>query len=236
MCTNHKIISLYFALALSACGGGGSSTNVNIGPASDASLDDLAPNDAVAVIKIEDGTFAIKKISSVFGDQNLNDTPAFSYVALGADGRSVAGLESKAASIPLQGNFTYRGISKLYANNGVVVFVGDGSASVTYDASEKSLNFSVKDFQGTSINTVGQASVGIIDLEINGTGNFSSTYIPGELTAAGSFLKNEISESVVKQANLTFFGPNSEEVGGVFRIDDTLNGTLEIEGGLVGKK
>lgn len=92
------------------------------------------------------------------------------------------------------------------------------------------------DFQGTSINTFGQASVGIIDLEINGTGNFSSTYIPGELTATGSFVKNEISESVVKQANLTFFGPNSEEVGGIFRIDDTLNGTLEIEGGLVGKK
>jgi len=142
----------------------------------------------------------------------------------------VVGIPTSAASLPQSGQASFEGNSKLTAQDGQDLYELTGSATIAVDFQSELVTLSVTDMEGQIIPVFSQASevelpdqLVIADMQLNG-----SAFGGGSASLTGGTFG--LTASVQTDTSGQIYGPNEEDIGGIFVIDDTENGTVQIFG------
>jgi hypothetical protein len=194
---------------------------------------DIQPNDTTVVLDAAAGTIT-------FSSEATSYVTTFAAEPVGTDPFfGVVGVPTQNSDLPTSGTLrAYVGSSgiQIISSDAVYDLTGSATAQVefgsggTVDLVFDNLSGSKTDGVSAPVNVTDVATIGLNAAQITdgsfsgGTATFSST---GEIstTLTGS-------ESIATSGS--FFGPDADELGGVFIVDDTSGaGSLLIQGGFV---
>lgn len=128
----------------------------------------------------------------------------------GTIGAITGGAQTTGSAIPITGNVTFSGIAAgMYLDvAGTADYITASSLSANVNFLNRSINLSTTGTQ--KINTITAASSSATNLNMTGT----LTYAPGVNSFAGNVSATGLSGTSTGQ----FYGPNAEELGGIFSL------------------
>ena len=142
----------------------------------------------------------------------------------------IVGFETEASDLP-SGVATYQGTTEITIVDGSDVYALSGTATIAADFDGMRVDTTLKVLDGTV--TVGAtapadvadvATIMFVDSDIAGTG-----FTDGTASVTSSEL-SALSGSETSSLDGAFFGPGADESGAAFVIDDTVEGSLLIQG------
>jgi len=170
-----------------------------------------------------------------------------SYVTIIPEGNSlngsfgIIGIPESSGDL-IEGNYTYLGTSRIFINDGTALYDLTGNSKIQID------------FNGTEGVLVGELTslsgkFSMLNLSCRDCpiSNAVDIIFPSGSICSGNriclnkielkngIITNTLTNEYRMESDGTFFGPNSVEIGGVFSIDDTDNGSIEIRGAFSGK-
>lgn len=261
MKTINTIAPALFALtAVSACGGGSTSSN-NFNDTLPFSADSTAETNVTAFLTTpsaggvtrtigsynrESDTFDVGSLSGSYdqySDEVTLSNGGDGFVSLGGDFSGVIGLQSAdgtefgvfgiaASSIPETGTASYTGGSNVIINDGTAVYELEGTSQVDVDFAASRLKSSLDNLDGTRSDAAGVSDVtDVAQVDLTFVTIASDgSFEGGFLDLFSDTLGTFESEQEVLEHQGALFGPEAVEVGGVFTVDDTQVGSLLIHG------
>ena len=177
-------------------------------------------------IPLDDGG----EIVLTFGDTDF--AALFEATPTGEDRTiGVVGLPTDAADMPATGAANYSGTASVTIQDDTAVYDLDGTASVEADFAGGSVTTALTDLSGTE--TVGlnppDDVTDLADIAIDGSAITGATFAGGTPALASDTLA-DLSGLETTSLDGGFYGPEADEVGAVFVIDDSADGTLTIFG------
>lgn len=162
---------------------------------------------------------------ATFVNQPLSGTPSVGVIGVGTD---IDDLPTSGTVMMYSGS---NGSAIQIIDGGAVYdLTGSTTANVLFGSGEVDLTFS--DLGGTRTSgtstPVGVTDVAIItidDAQISG-----ASFSGGTATFSSTEIGSTLSSSEVVSSSGGFFGPDADEIGGVFIIDDQTGGSLLIQG------
>ena len=170
-----------------------------------------------------------------------------SYVTIIPEGNSlngsfgIIGIPESSGDI-VEGNYTYLGTSRIFINDGTALYDLTGNSKIQID------------FNGTEGVLVGELTslsgkMSMLNLSCRdcSISNVVDVIFPSGSICNGNriclnkielkngIITNTLTNQYRMKSDGTFFGPNSVEIGGVFSVDDTDTGSIEIRGAFLGK-
>lgn len=170
---------------------------------------------------------------------NLSISPGNTeYVATFIDGSDfgVYGTKTQRGDVPISGAATYNGDST------VVVISADGVFDLTGDASFD-VDFKARSATGTIDNLDGTLSTGLrAPSSVNDAATIALTDVRtsnnglsgGDIAIDSDIITTGISGSETSSLRGQFYGPDADEIGGTFQLDDRDSGDLLVSGTFTG--
>ncbi|MEO1423231.1 MAG: transferrin-binding protein-like solute binding protein [Pseudomonadota bacterium] len=150
----------------------------------------------------------------------------------------VVGQATNAADLPTTGSASYAGQSQVTIVDSVATFDLTGTSRVDVDFSRGNASVTMTDLDGTRTTGISSpamltdvATVTITDMNVTG-GTFSG----GTTAVSSPYVLGNLTPSAVTQTSGGLYGPTANEVGGVFRTDDSAAGDLLVQGAFVGEQ
>jgi C-lobe and N-lobe beta barrels of Tf-binding protein B len=158
--------------------------------------------------------------------------------ASGAPVFGVLGVPSSGDALPKSGSAIYAGTATVQIIDGLAVFDLTGQTNAEVNFGTALLDITMSGLSGQRSDSLGAPvlvdNVAVID--ISGLRISGSTFAGGTVSLSSSILASSLTSAGVVQNAGGFFGPNGEELGGVFLVDDTLTGSLLLQGSFLGVK
>ncbi len=153
----------------------------------------------------------------------------------------IIGIPESSGDI-VEGNYTYLGTSRIFINDGTALYdlTGNSKIQINFNGSEKLLFGELTSLSGK----MSMLNLSCRDCPIS---NALDIIFPSGSVCNGNriclnkielkngIITNTLTNQYRMESDGTFFGPNSVEIGGVFSIDDTDTGSIEIRGAFLGK-
>ena len=142
----------------------------------------------------------------------------------------------------VEGNYTYLGTSRIFINDGTALYdlTGNSKIQIDFNGLEGLLVGELTSLSGK----MSMLNLSCRDCPISNAVDIifpSGSICNGnriclnEIELKNGVITNNLTNQYRMESDGTFFGPNSVEIGGVFSIDDTDTGSIEIRGAFLGK-
>ena len=142
----------------------------------------------------------------------------------------------------IEGNYTYLGTSRIFINDGTALYDLTGNSKIQID-----FNGLEGELVGELTSLSGKMSMLNLSCRDCPISNAVDIIFPSGSICNGNriclnkielkngIITNTLTNQYQMESDGTFFGPNSVEIGGVFSVDDTDTGSIEIRGAFLGK-
>ena len=231
----------------------------------DLSLYDICSNkdSGLEVITIDETTLKISKSSGTLIRNGISNTVRInnkiysnvipnkdltSYVTIIPQGNSInnsfgiLGLENKQFIIPV-GKHTYKGNSEVFINDGNALYGLSGSSKIIfdYDGTNAFISGEIKSLSGKksflNLSCRDCSASNVVDIFFPiGKICEDNRVCFSEIELRNSKLDTGLTDSYTLTSDGSFFGPNGEEFGNIFSVNDTKDGSIEIRGATINKK
>ena len=153
----------------------------------------------------------------------------------------IIGIPESSGDI-VEGNYTYLGTSRIFINDGTALYDLTGNSKIQID-----FNGLEGELVGELTSLSGKMSMLNLSCRDCPISNAVDIIFPSGSICNGNriclnkielkngIITNTLTNQYRMESDGTFFGPNSVEIGGVFSIDDTDTGSIEIRGVFLGK-
>ena len=196
---------------------------------------------AVVIINEKNGV-STKNIQYGIPVKNLT-----SFVTFIPEGNSlngsfgILGIPESSGDI-VEGNYTYFGTSRIFINDGTALYdlTGNSKIQIDFNESEGVLVGELTSLSGK----MSMLNLSCRDCPISNAVDIifpSGSICNGnriclnKIELKNGIITNTLTNEYRMESDGTFFGPNSVEIGGVFSVDDTDTGSIEIRGAFLGK-
>ena len=204
---------------------------------------ELIRNQGSAMVTINERNGASpKKVEYEIPIKNLT-----SFVTFIPEGNSlndsfgIIGIPESSGDI-VKGNYTYLGTSRIFINDGTALYdlTGNSKIEIDFNGLEGVLVGELTSLSGK----MSMLNLSCRDCPISNAVDIifpSGSICNGnriclnEIELKNGIITNTLTNDYRMESDGTFFGLNSVEIGGVFSIDDTDNGSIEIRGAFLGK-
>ena len=197
---------------------------------------------ATIIINEKNGVVSSKNVENGIPIKDIT-----SYVTIIPEGNSlngsfgIIGIPESSGDI-IEGNYTYLGTSRIFINDGTALYdlTGNSKIQIDFNGTEGVLVGELTSLSGK----MSMLNLSCRDCPISNAVDIifpSGSICNGnriclnKIELKNSIITNTLTKDYQMESDGTFFGPEAVEIGGVFSIDDTDAGSIEIRGAFLGK-
>lgn len=160
------------------------------------------------------------------------------YTDIATPDKGYIGVYGITGSMPTSSTAKYSGSSRVSMSDGIAQYDLNGKSQITANFGTGMVDVNINDLSGRS--TIGNGQFSKVsdagEITLKGAKISGHNFSGGKVSYSGDMLAVPPSASASSSVSGGFYGPNAQEVGGAFAVDDTKNGSSVITGAFIGKK